>query len=220
MSPVTNQPDCAGSLHVCRLRVARLDTDGVPLPGANNLYTTKALIRLAYEPGVVEGEKFQQRNGQGDLCGNFRERDVIDQWNLELELCTPDPGLVEILTQWGSVLTQDGQVTGFATGTLGESPDDAGCSVEAFTRAIAGGVQAAELPWWWYVMPRTYWRLGGSALERGFKNNPLVGYAVENENWFDGPANDWPHLSTSALMYDRTDSIPDEFCGYQTLAAS
>lgn len=212
--------DCAGSLHVCRLRAARLGDDGVPLPGADNLYVTKALIRLAYSPSVVEGENFQQRNGQGDLCVNFRERDVIERWTLEMSICTPDPALTEILTQWGQVLEQDGDVTGFATGYLGEAPEGGGVSIEAWSRAIVGGVQAASLPWWWWVMPRTYWRIGDSSLERAVKENPLVGFAVENPNWYDGPANDWPHLSDRALMWDRTDTIPDEQCGYQTLAAS
>lgn len=211
--------DCAGSVHACRLRVARLEPNGVPKPGANNLLVTDALVRIAFAPNKVEGENFQGRNGSGALCVHYRERDVTDFYTASLEICTPDVELHEMLAG-GLVLTQGGDSTGYGVPRLGEIADEDGVSIEAWSRAIIGGVQASERPWWWWVLPRTFWSMDEKAAERGIMGNVFTGVAFENENWHDGPENDWPHVSDRAVLWDRTDDIPESVCGYQTLAAS
>ena len=213
--------DCAASLQLCALRVARLEPDGVPDPGAGNVYTTDALILLTPTAVYTEGDDLEQKNGCGSVCISFKDCDRFKRVDAELQLCAPDPELHELLLG-GDLITSGANTIGFAMPEVGGTTCPNGVSIEAWTKAWDGDAQATDMPYWRFVMPRTYWKLGARNLENAFMTNPLTGFGVQNPNFFDGPANDVPDtdISHRALYWFRDDSLPTVDCGANTLVAS
>lgn len=214
--------DCAASLQVCTMRVARLEANGVPDPGAGNVYVTDTLITLGADPVITEGTDFEQPNGCGGIIVSYKDCDRLKRFNLTMTLATPDPELWEFFAG-GTILRNDGgDAIGWQAPEIGVDTCPYGVSVEVWTKAIVDGHQADEDPWYWWAFPRTKWSIGGGAKNFGneIMTHPLTGFAEENPNWFDGPLNDWPEDSGRVYQYIRTDSMPEPSCGVQTLVAS
>lgn len=212
--------DCAGSLQVCRLRVARLASDGAPDPGAGNLYVTDVLIRLNADPQVEAGQDFSLPNGCGENVVHYQDEDKITRLNLTMELAKPDPELIAILAGYETLL--DGaDVVGFKYPALQGSVFGPPVSLEPFSKAIVNGRLDAELPYWHWAYPWTEWRpAGGPNLENAALVTNLVGRGLENDNWGNGPANDWDQDSDRVVQAIRAADLPDAECGAQVLAAS
>jgi hypothetical protein len=207
--------DCAASLYVCRFRVARLNADGSPKVGANNMVVSEALARLSWEPELEAGTEHVQKNGCGDVYASYKKRDQVKRLTMTLDLVTPDPDLQEILV--GGEVLDNGN--GYAYPDLGDTNDDK-VSIEAWSKALVNGEVDDTLPWIWWVFPETSWQYGARALEESFMGLPFTGSATENSNWDNGPANDWPEISTQVCQHLRIDDIPDADCGYQAIPAS
>lgn len=207
--------DCASSLFACLMRITRLDDDGSPLVGANNLVVSEALARVVFEPDVEAGTEHTQKNACGNIQASYKKRDQVKRLKLTLDLLVPDPALQEILVG-GAVLAAG---DGYAYPPLGDTNEDK-VSLEVWSQAIIDGDVADVNPWIWWVFPETKWQYASRTLEEGFMGLPFTGEATENPNWDDGPANDWPAVSTSVVQHLRIDDIPDIQCGYQTVVAS
>lgn len=207
--------DCAASLYVCLFRVARLNADGSPKVGANNMVVSEQLGRLTFEPEIEQGTEHTQKNGCGNIVASYKKRNQVKRLNLGLELLSPDPALQEILV--GGEVLADGD--GYAYPELGDANEDK-VSVEVWTRAIVDNDVADINPWIWWVFPETKWQYQGRNLEESFLNMPFAGEATENPNWDNGPANDWPEESDRVVQHLRIDDIPDVACGYQAIPAS
>lgn len=216
--------DCAGSVQLCALRVARLDAAGVPSPGANNLYVTDAMARLKVDPVIKEGTEIQAPNGCGVNVVDYKAPSSYRRLDVELELVVPDPELEELLIG-GTVLTLGGATVGHMMPALATAFGENGVSLEGWSKAIIGGKLATVNPYHRWVLPLVNnWRFGTRELSDGNLATVLQGEGYENVNWYDGPLNDWYGLTdidmTSAMAHVRDTSIPDASCGYQTLAAS
>jgi hypothetical protein len=191
--------DALPQVQAFRTRITKLDTNGVPTPGANNMYVTSALITLTTTPVYVDGDEFEEKNGGGTICVSFKGDDTFKRLDWELTVCTPDPYLLEMLTG-GAVLT-DGDAVGFAYPNLGPITPTP-ISIEMWTKRVNEGVLDPAFPYAWWVLPwSTSMRFGNKT----FGNNALLpviqGRAFENDNWYDGPTNDWPVASTAPLQY-------------------
>jgi len=211
--------ECAGSVHALRLRIARLEPSGVPLPGPDNLLVTDALVRIAGTPVITEGDDFEQKNGSGVVCVAYKAPDSLKRVDLAMQICTPDPRIHEMLVG-GEVIIEGGEVIGYAYPEVGEEANPNGVSVEAWSRAVVDGAQAAVRPFWRHVFPRTKWVPSARTLENAVMVPEFNGFSEQNDGWFDGPANDWPHVSNRVYQYARDDVLPDSDCGAQILAAS
>lgn len=214
--------DCAASLQVCTMRVARLEPNGVPDPGADNIYVTDTLITLGADPVIAEGEEFELKNGCGGLAVTFKDCDRLKRITLSMTLATPDPELWQMLAGGTVLYDADDNAVGWQAPEIGVDTCPDGVSIEVWTKAIVDGHQADENPYLWWAFPRTKWSIGGGAKNFGneIMTHPITGFAEENPNWFDGPLNDWPHDSTRVYQYTRTPSMPEPSCGYQALSAS
>lgn len=211
--------DCLPSIQACAMRVSRLDTDGVPLPGASNLYVTEGIIELTATPDVSAGDEVEVKNGKGDICISYREEDKIKRLNVDLMICAPDPELTELLA--GGAVQTSGAAVGYKMEALNVGTDRTGVSIELWSRRVSSdGDSDAEFPYLWHVYPKVKLKIGARRFFNGALENPFNGFAIENPNWFDGPANDWPVDSDRAYAFLPTASLPDADCGYQTLVAS
>lgn len=213
--------ECLTSLHLCTLRVARLGADGVPLPGANNLYVSDAITELTFSEEVRAGQEVEVPDGCGGLCVSYKGDDVPKWWNIELIICKPDPELTELLAG-GTVLT-DGAAVGYQPGALNTARTGYGVSLEGWSHQLddAGDIDAT-FPYLHWAFPKVKGlRMGTRRLFEGALENPFTaGKAIENPNWFDGPGNDWNVDSSKAWGVMPSASTPTAECGYQTLQAS
>src|ERR1051326_2060952 len=102
---------CGASIQACAERVAVLEQDGVPVPGAGNLYVTDALVKLEATPVYFKGVEIEAPNACGNLCVNFKARDVLKRFDLTLEICTIDAELEHML-MGGETFTSGGFTVG------------------------------------------------------------------------------------------------------------
>ncbi len=210
---------CRAQIQSCAMRVARLDNNGVPLPGASNLYVSSDFISLEMSAELNEGEEFEAKNACGRDLFNFKDCDRIKRLNISLTLGTPDPQLTELLVG-GSVLNDAGDV-GYAFPVLNAPLCRNGVSIELWARRITGGGSLdPNAPYAWWVFPKVLLTFNTATFENGPFQPAIEGYAVENENWNDGPLNDWPLDTDRVAQWLPTQSIPATQCGYQVLAAS
>lgn len=210
---------CSAQVSLCHVRVARLEANGVPDPGANNLYNTDTFAIVTFGWDVEEGEEVVRKNGCGDLCINYKDHDRYKRITMSVELCVPNPRLMEMLAG-GNILTSGAEV-GYAYPALGVDPTPYGVSIEGWSKRVnVDGSQDATAPWAWWVWPRVYLRHGDKTLENGPQNTTLEGWGIENDNWFDGPDNTFPVDSDRAAQWIPTNTIPVASCDYATTAVS
>jgi hypothetical protein len=213
------ETDCRPQVQACAIRVARLDTNGVPLPGANNLYVSDALVELNWTSVYVDGDEIEDKNACGIVVVNYRGRDSFKRGDVEVKLVTPDPFLSEMLSG-GSVLTSGSVPKGFAAPPIGPVTGN-GVSIELWAIRVDDGDQDANYPYAHWVYPKVKnLRLGDHSHANASIQPVFTGQAVENPNWFDGPVGDWPATSDRAYQWLPTSTIPTPSCAYQTLAAS
>jgi hypothetical protein len=212
-------PSCGASVQAIAERVTKLDQNGVPLPGAGNVYVTDALTSLEATPVFTKGADIEKVNAGGTLCVNYRQRDVLRRYDLALEICSLDPEL-EPMMVGGLQFSSSGVHIGASSPRIGQAEVPYGVSVELWSRHIVGGDMDPTWPYIWWVLPRTYWQPGKTTWNGDAMPRPLDGFTSENPNWFNGPANDWSFDSTRSIAWAFTRTVPTPTCGSTTLAAS
>lgn len=224
MPPVN---DCLPSLQFCAIQVARLDANGVPTPGANNLYVSDKMGTLTATPVYREGDAFESVSGCGDLIVSFKDQNRLQRITAELGLLVPDPQLTEMLAG-GVVISNEEAPTagaGYAAPELLVAANPNGVSVECWTKRISpDGAQDATWPWWHWVFPRLYFDLGAKNFQNGTMDHPFTGWGIENPNWYDGPLQAWPDTDNSNRVFSYlpmpAGDFPNVECGYQNTPAS
>ena len=210
---------CPGQINACAMRVSRLEPNGVPDPGADNLIVSAGLASMSFTPVYAEGEEIEVKNACGDICIAYKAPARLKRIDLVLDLCQLDPELFEMLAG-GGVLT-DGDAVGYEAPDVGEDPTPYGVSMELWAQRIIDGELDPDFPYEWWVFPRTRWRFNERTFNNGPMSHPLSGEGTQNTNWYDGPLNDWPLPPADRLwQHIPTSGVPTTSCGYGVLSAS
>lgn len=211
--------ECFKLLQFCRIRIADLYSNGVPAQGAKSLYVSDQQISLTIALNLSTGDDFEQKTGCGDVCFSFKDRDKIKNLNLTLSICTHEPELTQLLVG-GDLLTSGSDTVGYALPAVGSVGNVNGVSLEGWTKNIRGSTLDEDFPYVRWVFPRTYW----TPSDKTFENGPIVaaftGTGEENDNWFDGPVNDWDFESGRLWQYAGDTALPTASCEAVTLVAS
>jgi hypothetical protein len=216
---VTVETDAPSSILAVMMRVAQLDATGATPAGASGMYVTDSLVRFTWQPDVEAGLDLTQRKGNGDLCTAARTADVVKRYTCTLDICTPDPELEQLLSG-GVILTTAGATVGYGAPKLRQDAVPNGVSVEIWSEAQDGDAPAADDPFFWWAFPMVKLeKKGQRALEAGIMANSFEGYMYENENWANGPNNDWELNSDRAYQWQRTASHPSSAIGLQAIPA-
>lgn len=214
------EPACGGSVQVCAMRVAVLEADGVPLPGALNLYNTDGIAKFEAVPVMTKGADMEVTNGCGAPAIIYKDMDRFKRYDLTLDLIYLDAELEQMLI--GGELYN---LAGLNIGTSGPAVaayagSYNGVSMELWSKHIVNGDQDGVYPWVQWVVPRTRWMKANVTLD----NNPMpmnyTGYSSANPNYYNGPLNDWPYASDTQLMWRLTKTIPTPVCGATALVHS
>lgn len=200
--------DGAGSLFALGMRLTRLNANGSPMVGADNAYQTDALVQMQFGLEYEEGEEIIQRNGAGRICLTYKAPDSLKRATISgLQVCTPDPNVLEFLIGGEIIEDGDGNQIGYRAPEVGSEPTPNGVSLEIWTRAIIDG---AYVGYYWWVFPRVFLRPSGDWTASA--SDALVpefeGFGTQNANWGDGPTNDWVYGSDRVWQYIETDTFP------------
>lgn len=211
---VNTADDCIPQLHVCRTRIAALDSTGTVL-GGNTMYVSDALLKVDINPNIEAGTETKDKNGCDTVITGYKAPDTLNWYDLVMEFVTPDPYLHALLLPLSNLLTA-GSAIGWGFPRLGSQEAD-GISVEFFTKRIKNGVLSAVFPYAQWALPLVKnMSPGNKTLDANAQHSIINGQAFENENWFDGPANDWPSddaPAVSAVQWLPVTELPDAVCG-------
>lgn len=208
-----------GSVQACAMRIAKLELDGVPLPGAGNLYVTDTFGKLDATPVVTKGIDIEVMNACGGLPVTYKDRDRLKRYDLVLELEWLDPEL-EFLLIGGELFTASAFSVGGAVPAVGVVDNIGGVSMELWSKHIVNGDIDVIWPYIQWIFPRTYWAPDKMSWSNGHSTRNFTGYCAQNPNYFNGPTNDWTFASDRLLAWRFTKTIPTPQLGSQTEVAS
>lgn len=217
--PGVNNP--LGVVQAYRMRLTKLDTNGVPTPGAGKMYVTSSLIEITATPVYKEATEIEQDNGEGVLCVNYKGKRTLKRLDGKIMVCTPDPYLMDFLAGC-SVIDPGTGPLGFQYPAIGES-DPSPISIEVWSKRVDDGVLDANYPAWWHVWPRV---INMTIGENKVGNNAIVPTlmfeAYENANWYDGPLNNWVGASDRCYQAEpcAASKVPTAASTLATVAAS
>lgn len=112
-------------------------------------------------------------------------------------------------------------VAGYAAPNVGAVSNPNGVSLEAWGRAIVGGVQASAQPYWYWVWPRVANMIVGARdLTNANTQSIYTGEGFPNPNWGSGPFGTWPFASTQVYQRMRCGSQIVPVPGFASVPAS
>lgn len=210
---------CAGTLHLCRLRVTRLDSLGNVEPGPNNYYVTDHPIQLAVTPMIEAGVDRTLVGGCDCIDMYYHGYDKLKGFTFTLDQARFEPELLEIMT--GASLISQG---GSGAGNWWRAQTD--CSEAVQPNIAVEGWQdtweddhpaAPAIRYTHWVWPSSFWQIAAHTLGNDFTQPQLTGFSRANPYWGLGPYGDFPEAAEVLGGYFRTDQIPTALCDYQTV---
>lgn len=220
-------PTCFGSLQVCALRVAALDSNGEPLVGSDNGYVTNSLINVDVGIDLSTGVDLEKKNGCGSVCQTYKGPDIIKRANLKAALCELDLQLASLIIGGDLITTHPGLVSfGWQFPHIADAAPNGVC-FEVWTKAWDGGQQATPSSlsnaagYWHWVFPRATFQLSDMTMDENFLEFAVEGFGEENASmWWKGPFNDWPAAvqaeggvtAVGAIFLD--DTLPEGDCDF------
>jgi hypothetical protein len=205
-------------------RVIKLDDCGVPVTGASSgQIVFKGFTKVTGTAQYENGDRQLVRLADGSMCLNEKDPDLLTNFELAIDLCTIDPGLVANTISPARLLTatESPTGTGFA---MAEGSATSHWSLEVWqkvagvNRCISGVTRYVYNAW-----PHlTDGKLGGdysigveaSSLSIGANSLPV------SPNWTAG--NSWLGASAVSVVPDHwfqnltTVAPPSELCGIQS----
>lgn len=215
--------ECLAAIHLCAIRVTRLDAAGNTAPGPNNSYVTNKPIQLGMTPVIEAGQDKTLVGGCDCLIASYRGYDKLKRFDLELDMGVVEPGLIEMLIGADAIFS-GGDVIGdwwahdqtFACGT-NPQPNVA---VEAWQDNWLDDAQDPTLPYLHWIFPSSYWQIAAQTLQNDFLQPKLTGFTRGNTVFGTGPYGDLPEAAQPLGGFFQTTTRPTGDCGYATVAAT
>lgn len=177
---------CPSAIHLCFVRVTRLNALGHPVPGPNNFLVYDKPLMLTVTPDILAGETKDLKGGCDQLVATYRGQDILKRFNLELDTGTISPALEEILTGGSAVVDGSGDPIGvqFQVPCGTQQPFVA---FEAWQDLYDCDHQpSAPFPYKRWIWPATRWQRGPETLQNDFDQPKFLGFSVGNSNWGEG----------------------------------
>lgn len=210
---------CPTPIHICKLRVTRLNVDGTVAAGPNNHAVSQYPVSMQVDPDVLAGDEKNVVGGCDCLAVTYRGKDKLMRLNLSLVFADIEPALIEILTGSPIVTAANGDLIGnsfpiqYNCSVSGQPP----VAIEAWQDNWINDRQALTP----YQYTRWVWRMAffewdTFTLQNDFMQPAFKGYTRSNPNFTSAAYNDWPAgavmTDIGGYMYDLTQ--PAAYCGY------
>jgi len=209
---------CNAAIHLCRVRVTRLDTYGNPAAGPNNVYVSDQPLMLSVKPVIEAGQDKTLVGGCDCIVASYRGLDKLKRFDLELDLATLEPALLEIMLG-ATAISQGGAISGvwWPSQLSCDGDEQPNVAFEGWQDAWEDDHQAdAPIQYVHWVWPSTRWQLGDHSLQNDFNQPKLTGFSRANPNWGDGIFGDYPEASGDLGGWFFTNQLPTALCDYQT----
>lgn len=211
---------CDASIHLCRVRVTRLDTLGSPTPGPNNVYVSDNPIMLSVRPQVVAGVDRDLVGGCDCIINSYRGPDKLKRYELELTMGRLEWALIEMLTGADAITLGAGGTIGgvwWPSQITCGSAEQPNVALEAWSDAWEDDHQeSAPIQYYHWLWPSTRWQIADHTLQNDFLTPVLTGFTRSNVNWGMGIYGDQPESAGPLGGVWQTDRIPTAACDYQT----
>lgn len=89
---------CANMARGKMMRITRLNSCGVPVPGATSTLVTKAFVSGTFTPNYSDVEEINQQDANGDNCIEDRSDPALRWVDIELIICVVDPTMINLIT--------------------------------------------------------------------------------------------------------------------------
>ena len=123
-----------------KLRLTKVNSCGLPLAGPANRIVTDGFVTANFTPQMKDAADLDQNNAEGLICVTERTAPQRKRWQLALELCNVDTGVISLLTSWEQLLDYADNPNGFQDSESVES--DLGVAIEIWT----GGKATTDCP--------------------------------------------------------------------------
>lgn len=210
---------CPSSIHLCFVRVTRVDAVGNPVAGPNNVYVTDTPLSLAINADVLAGEVKDVKGGCDQLVATYRGQDITKRFNLELDCATVSPALEEMLCG-GSVILDGSDPIGV------DFPAPCGTqqpylALEAWQDLYDCDHQPSD-PYQYrrYIFPSSRWVRGAETAQNDFSAPKFTGFTVANPNWGEGIFGDLTNPVGPNGQWVFDNNLPTAACGYQSHSIS
>lgn len=129
---------CAAPIKGTHLRIVKLDTCGNPVTGASSLViVTKGFIQVQMDPDYEDGTEFFERNADGGICVNQKDKPTLKRMKLTVDLCEVSPDATNYVLD-ARLIANSGATTG--TGfALNAGESQANFSMEVWQRVAGSG---------------------------------------------------------------------------------
>lgn len=210
-------PICEAAIHLCAVRVTRLDALGNPVAGPNNFYVTDNPIMVTVKPVIAAGEDKDLVGGCDCIIASYRGYDKLKRFDLELDLGVIEPGLMEILTGGSAILDEGDPIGMWWPNQLScQNPVQPNVCFEGWQDLWEEDHQDADTPYLHWIWPSTRWQIGDHTLQNDFNQPKLTGFSRGNPNWGLGIYGDLPEAAEPLGGFFGDDAIPAAECGWQT----
>lgn len=211
---------CVSIIHLCKVRVTRLDQLGNPTPGPNNVYVTDNAMTITAKPQVEQGVEKVVVGGCDCLTAVYRGIDKLKRYDLTLDLTKQEFGLIEMMTG-GPAIVVAGQVIGgwFPSQMRCSDPIQPNVCFEGWQdmweddHAYAGPAAYRYLHWIW---PSSRWQNSDVTLQNDFNQPALTGFTRANPQWGLGIYGDLPETCQPQGGRFFDSHTPAAACGYQS----
>ncbi len=211
-------PVCPSILHLCFVRVTRLDTLGNPVAGPNNVVVNDDPMTLTITPDVLAGEVKDQKNGCDKLAATYRGQDIVKRYNLELDLTKDQPAMEEILTGADAIVDTSAN----PIGVWFPSPCGTVTPFVAFEAwqdlQECDGPMSTPYAYMRWLWPAARFVKGAQTAQNDFGLPKFTGFTVGNANWGLGIYGDQPEAAGphGGRFYDNI--LPNPDCSWQSQA--
>jgi hypothetical protein len=211
---------CDAALHLCRIRVTRLNELGLPIAGPNNVYVSDKPIELVVKPVIEAGQQKTLVGGCDCVIADYRGFDKLKRFDLELGQGVIEPALLEMLLGTSAVLDGAGDAIGgwWPSQLTCSQPAQPNLAFEAWQDLWDGDHQNATYPYVHWVWPSTRWQISDHTLQNDFLMPRVTGFSRSNPEWGDGIFGDYPEPAEPLGGFFYTTTIPAATCDWQSWA--
>jgi hypothetical protein len=217
-------PICPTPIHICRIRVTRLNTDGTLAAGPKNSYVSAKPSHLNWTTEVEAGVDQVVVGGCDCIAVQYRGYDKLKRFNLELELTALEPALLEMMLGAPAIFdtsTIPVQIGNQWPTTLQCGQVQPAVAIEAWSDAWLNDTQSASpTRYIRYIWTQSYWQLGNGSLQNDFVLPLLTGFTRSNPAWGLGPYNDQKRSVGNVGGYYFDDVLPVATCDYQVASSA